>query len=788
MTQEPINLKIPFKISMDSLTFFTKLNKFSLYLLLVSVPIIFFPFTQNYLDFPKEILAQILIAFSFLGWLGKCIFKGELILRGEKVFYLVLFFILFSLFVSSLFSISKRTSFLGLSLDFVDSFLNFLLLIILAFLVVNSFEEKLDVIPLVSFFVFSGLATAIFNLFQLYKIFILPIDITKNISFNTVGTPNAFSVFSLSLLPISLVLALRTKGVSKQLFGLFVFAFFIFFLNLLFINFKTAWGSLIFLILILFVIGTGNKKMGSFWIPILMIGLIVSIFFYFFPATIRGFPVLPPEVSLSFISELGIIKEAFSHNLKNFFLGTGPTTFILDYSQYRSPLLNQTIFWGTRFLRGHSAFLDWFLTKGFLGFTGLIFLYFLIFYYFFKNFKKENLFEIKLAIGGGLISLVFVSLFYPFNFVMWFSFFFFLGMFLLLFSEKETKININIPSRAMFMNFVFVSSLILTILLSLFNMRWYLAEANYLKGVNESNTEKSIEYLGKATQLNPWVDTYWRNLSQLYLVYAGIISQDPKIPVEEKRGRVNAIIATGANAINRAVALEPNNVANWNVRGFFYQNLIGVEGADNLSLESYRRAIQLEPSSPFSFAEIGRVYILLAQNYAQKKDEAKKMENLNLASESLNKALEKKPDYPTANYLLAVVFDQQGKSDQAIEILEKTQSFTPQDFGIRFQLGMLYWRKGDLEKAQSKFEEALNINPNYSNAIYMLGLVFDKKGEKEKAKQEFEKVLILNPGNQEVKKILDNLEKGLPALEGLTQQPTFTPPPSGGDYPPEIKR
>jgi len=121
--------------------------------------------------------------------------------------------------------------------------------------------------------------------------------------------------------------------------------------------------------------------------------------------------------------------------------------------------------------------------------------------------------------------------------------------------------------------------------------------------------------------------------------------------------------------------------------------------------------------------------------------------------------------------------------DEAIQKLEMTKNLAPQDFGIRFQLGMIYWRKEELEKAKTQFEEAIAINPDYSNARYMLGLVFDKLGEKEKAKKEFEIVLKLNPDNQEVKKILENLEKGLPALEGMVSMQQ-----SMGELPPEIKK
>ena len=65
----------------------------------------------------------------------------------------------------------------------------------------------------------------------------------------------------------------------------------------------------------------------------------------------------------------------------------------------------------------------------------------------------------------------------------------------------------------------------------------------------------------------------------------------------------------------------------------------------------------------------------------------------------------------------------------------------------------------------------------------MLGLVYDKKGEKEKAIKQFEKVLELNPKNQEVEQILENLKKGLSALEGIIpSQPPI------GSTPPEIQK
>ena len=115
--------------------------------------------------------------------------------------------------------------------------------------------------------------------------------------------------------------------------------------------------------------------------------------------------------------------------------------------------------------------------------------------------------------------------------------------------------------------------------------------------------------------------------------------------------------------------------------------------------------------------------------------------------------------------------------------MEQIKVILTQDIGISFQLGMLYWRKEKLEQAQSEFEKIITLNPDYSNARYMLGLVYDKKGEREKAIEQFEMVAKLNPHNQEVRKILENLKNGLPALEGIV---SFQPPIS--ETPPEIQK
>jgi len=758
-------------------SFFKFLSRIPLYLLIFLTPIFFLPLTPNFLDFPKQYLFSILISVSLLGWFGEKIIEGKLILKKNRIFYFFLL-ILFVLFLISLFfSPSPLLSLFGLPTEVVDSLLTFLFFLIFSFLLINSFEKE-EVSLLIFSFLIGGVIASIFNLFQIFGIFIFPFDFSKSVTFNTIGTPNSFSIFATLLLPLSLILFFKSKKFFKIIFGLFSL---VFFLNIVFVNFKLSFFALVVESLIFFIFGFKKEKLKFDFILISMILLISSIFFFFFPITPKSFPILPPEISLSFQAEIYILKRAFSENLKNLFFGTGPSTFVFSYSKYRSPLLNQTIFWGTRFQRGFSTLLDSFLTKGILGGFTLFAFYLFLTFLVFKNLPKENL-NLTLATSSSLAGAILFSLFYPLNFSLIFSFWTLTSLFLLLTQESKISFDFSLPPKSIILNLLFALSLIFVFSTFFFQTKIYLGEFYYLKAQREFQKGKIdgvIQFLKKASQINPYSDTYFRDLSQLYLAKANLISQDNTLSPQEKTNLANLAIVEGANAINRAIEILPFNVANWNVRGFFYRNLVGIERADEIALSSYQRAIELEPNSPYPFGEKARVYILVAQNLAKLGKEEERKEKLELAIKNLEEALKLKPDYATAHYLMAVAYDQLGKLDLAISKLEETKKIVPQDFGVAFQLGLLYWRKGEIDKAKEEFERALTLNPDYQNASYMLGLVFDSKGEKERAKEIFKELSLKNPENQELKKILENLEKGLSALEGIqvSQPPIQETPP-----------
>jgi len=764
------------------ITIFDRINKISLYSAIFLTPLFFLPFSQNILDYPKQTLLLFLISLSLISWLVKQIVQEKIVLRGNKFLYFILTLVLVFFTLSTVFSLWPTASFWGWPLSITDSLLTFFIFFVLFFLFANVFQNETELFFGIFLFLISGIIAGFLLLLQLYGIFILPFDFAQISSFNTIGSVYDAVIFLSVLLSLSLGLLSRIK---KYVFWLI---FLILSIQVILIDFSNAWIALLLgtSVITIFSLSNFRKKIRISWFGITMVILILSIFFLFFPLRFAWSPVLPLRVSPTFVSEIKILKDVFNEGIKNIILGSGPGTFIFDYSKYRSPLLNLTLFWGTRFSSGSSEFLDWFITKGMLvGLTLFFLLGFLVYSAFKMLAKREDPFGMKLGLSASAIAIIGIGFLSPFNFSLWFTFWVIFGG-LSFYNSKEKQINLSFPSSrvgfAIFISLIIILSLVLLV----FQGQKYFAQINYSKGIEFSqkrDIDQAINYIQIATNLDSSIDIYWRDLAQLYLLKANLVSQDKKLKEEEKRQLVHQAITNGIQSLNQSINVSPFNVANWNVRGFFYRSLIGIQGMEEIALESYRKAIELEPASPFAYGEIGRVYILIAQDFKQKQLEKGKEEALSLSIRNLEKAIELKPDYVPAHYLLAVAYDQQGKEEEAISRLEKIRKTLPQDVGISFQLGMLYWRKEKWNEAQKEFEATIKLNPNNSNARYMLGLVYNKKGENDKAKEQFEKVAQLNPDNQTVKKILENLKKGLPALEGII----LTQPPIE-EIPPEIQK
>jgi tetratricopeptide (TPR) repeat protein len=202
-------------------------------------------------------------------------------------------------------------------------------------------------------------------------------------------------------------------------------------------------------------------------------------------------------------------------------------------------------------------------------------------------------------------------------------------------------------------------------------------------------------------------------------------------------------------------------VTAWQNLAELYQNIIVIAKERtqfiNLAIETLRKALVLEPGNPRFYTDIGNLYLLLGE-----RDNARA---------EFEKAIAQKIYFTSAQIALALMSEDEGKIDEAINRLEPLLVRNPNDIEILFQLGRLYYNGGEVDKAITQFRTALNLNPSYSNVRFSLGIAYEKQGKVDEALKEFEAVLDSNPDNKELKDRIQRLREGVLQPEEEIQKP-----------------
>lgn len=763
-----------------------KISKTSVCLLAALLPLWFLPFTQDVLAYQKQVLLIVFALAGFVAWLANAIGTQAFLYRKHLAFAaLGILTVVFGL--SSLFSLWRYGSFWGFPLNSSDSFVTFLGFAFLYALTANIYKETKQLqLPYVLLIgsVFLG---AVFTALQTFGIFLLPFSFAQSSSFNTMGSVNNAVMIAAVVLPLAIALAFSARAFLRWMLigvALLLLAF------LALINFFNAWLVLFIGLSVLLVFGVWGvrKKIEFGWmlLPIAMIS--VALFFLLFRIAVPWAPQVPVEVSPSFSAEFDIAKNVLKSNVMT---GSGPGTFLIDYAKYRSEALNQTVFWGTRFSSGSFELFDWVVTKGVLGILALLFFAAVTVRSGFKGLLVPHddhsdwmTFLGSAAMFAGAAGAISLS---PAPLPMWLLFWMSAAAVLVGSVRERKTISLMPPSRfALVISSAFLFAFIFGIGFLYVQGQKYIADIRYLQGIasfQKGDSALAVSRMRSAVQLNPSVDMYWRDLAQIYLTQIGPSFTNETLSKEQRQQQAQIVMSNAIAAAKQATVISPNNVANWNVLGFVYRNLIGIPQAEEFALSSYQKAVELEPASPFAWTEMGRVYAASAKALASQNDgKQKSAEAYDKALEMLKKSAELKADYAPAHFLIAMIYDEQGKNSEALRKLREIAQTNPNDVGTAFQLGVVYWQKNDTESARQEFERAKALNPLYANARYMLGLVYEKQGNVFMAKEEFQAVLKLNPDNEELKTILANLDAGKPALEGVS---VGQPPVS--ENPPEIK-
>jgi Tfp pilus assembly protein PilF len=778
-----------------------KVSKISIYLLAFLLPLFFLPWTGDVLNFNKQALLIFLVFVSFFAWLLKILISGKFRFTFSWIHIPLLVLFLVLLF-STLFSLYSYGSFWGWPQAASESFLTLLCLVLFYFLTINIFEKE-EIFYLVVYLLFSAFLAMFFGAFQLFGKFMFPFAFSKTPSFNTVGSTGSLAIFAAVLLPLLILLIIKVR--KKLLRVFFVASAILSALILVLINFSIAWWLVIVgAVLTITLIAQKRDVLDNRWLILPLFFLAIALLFVFLKIQIPGVSSRSIEVFLNQRASSDIARKTLKENPV---LGTGPGTFIFDFAKHKDASFNQSRLWNVKFGKAGSEFFNALTTTGVLGVLSFLALIGLSIFYgikilFIEQRKKKKQTSVKnketsvasskteeevkgffwVLSAGIFISFLVLTVgyfLYSSNLSLNFTYFLLLAGFIALaFPKKEFLLK---PSSLPTLIFTFMFTLFFVFGLGIFILETqrYVAAANYQKGMSawqRNNSEQAVKSIEGATRINPGVDLYWRQLAQLYIQRVNATARNKKLSKDAASRRIQLYINNAVNSAKAAIDTSPKNVANWSTRAFVYEKLIGmIGGTGDWAVKSYDSALQLEPLNPYFPTQEGLVLVQQASLLPKdKKDEKAKI--LEQAKGQFEKAIALKPDYAPANFQLAMVYQAEGKQKEAIKKLEATKRIAPFDIGLAFQLGLTYYQNKDYKKARGEFERAVALNPNYSNVLYFLGLTYNKLNMNKKAIEQFEKVAKLNPGNQQVKKILDNLKSGKNILEGLVKkQPPEVP-------------
>ena len=446
---------------------------------------------------------------------------------------------------------------------------------------------------------------------------------------------------------------------------------------------------------------------------------------------------------------------------------------------------NQSDLWNLKFEWGASKMITLLGTVGILGVLSFLALIgFFVFYgvkFLFgksyqRNEKEEDLGQefywvLGLGVFISFLCTTILFFFYKSNLSIDFVYFILMACFVSLLYPVNKEIILK-PSSLLTLGVTFAFTLIFIFGLGVLILEGqrYVSAVSYLdsvKAMQEGRGDEAIGKLETTIRISPKVDIYWREIAQIYLQAVNETRTRTDMSQAEATQKAQIYINSAVNAAKMASEVNPNNVANWSVRGLVYQNLIGVVGGTkDWAVGAYDEASKLEPASPYFPTQAGISILTEIRNLGEERKSEK--EDLFLEAEArFRKAIELKADYASAYFQLALLYQMQGNQEQMVVELEKAKSIAPFDIGLAFQLGLIYYQMKDYDKAQLEFERAVLLNSSYANALYFLGLTYDNLGESDKAMSVFENLNETNPENMLVIQILKNLRTGKRALAGI---------------------
>lgn len=758
------------------------------------LPVFFVPVAGVGLYVAKITLLATGLVALFAIFLSSVLSTGVIEMPKVKYLIPVAVFVLISL-LSSIFSGSISSSIVG-SIFNIGTSGSILILAFSLFMTLVAVRNLKVVDKVITAFIYSAVALAVYTLLGTWGATVLPASLASKLPlFLSGGLIDTAVIFG--AVTILALCVLNMTKVSKRmriiLYALMTYAMlFIGAANFMPVIIILGIISLIFFVYVLsWSVGyrasevsedeTGNQTPRSRRKISLssLVVLVVSVIFLLGGSGIGGFlsnvmNVQSNEVRPSFETTMDLTLSAWK---KNFALGVGPNQFSKFWATNKPIEINQTQFWNADFYSGSGFIPTIAITTGLFGLLSL--LVFMGMYL--RSGVKAIFAQVNssssryLATASFLASLyLWIVLFlYNPNITVLALAFIFTGLFTATLVPQGIvglwRINIFSNPKT---NFLSVLSIVVLLILSIAGgyTVWERAVATVtfergVVGYQRTGDIQSVKAsIVKSINIVP-NENYWRGLTEVSLVELnGVLSgiTDKNQISDSVKSKIQALIANSIESAKRAVQINDKSFQNLFALARVYEILAsnGIEGSLENARTTYAEAALRSPNNPSVPLALARLDALSG--------------NTEDARANITKALELKSNYTDAYFTLAQLEVSSNNIPAAIRSVEAATIIDPNNSGLYFQLGLLKYNQKDFKGASSAFERAITLVPNYANAKYFLGLSYYQNNKKDMAIAQFEELKAINPDNKEVTLILEKMKKG-EALFAEAQVPVEPP-------------
>lgn len=744
--------------------FWRKILRLWLYVTTFGLPIIILPFTRDMVNLPKSLFLYVTVIVGVLLWGIMLVLSEETVIRRTIIDPILLVLAGGSL-VSAIFSKAMSLSMIGRVDAFTFSLFFLLSCVLWVWLIIQSCDSQQHVERFIQVLL-GSVAVTILGFF-LRESNLLAAILQQGV-IQPVSAVNSVFALVVAVIGVASVGLFLIKGriwyqhILPGLLSVMSLAV------LLHTNFRVAW--------IIYLVGLGALVLCSVVLAkhttvtrasLAFVFFLIGIAAILFPLPQKMQATLPVEVALGAQASWDISRQAWLSNVKTFFIGSGPGTFTVDFSRYRTALFNiDPLVWTTRFTLPFNSFFALLSEVGLFGVLPFLFIILIVLgnvgsalrrvYHAFSTSPAELAkacgpeYMMPFSIfSAWLAATVALALVYA-DVTLWIVWWLLLAVLLITLSRivtgviKRKDISLRISSQyTLAFSFGMILVVFGILIFGTLGYKLYAAEIAFTNVVQTRNVDEQGQQLARALQKRPQYAEYQLGRARLHVesarAAAATDSPDVTLIADE--------LSQAVERVKQVTAAHPHAIDAWELLGVIYMNTRSITPeANDWALEAIEKAIVLEPSNPLLYWRRANV-----EAYAG---------DMSAAEMSYIRAIELKPDYIIAYMDLSALYEQQSDLDKAIAVYQPIMSVVEDNAELLFQLGKLFYNRNveeDLNRAEQVWTRAIAVAPEHSNTLYSLGLLHERRGNRQEAREYFTKVQELNPGNADIQTKLRSL-------------------------------